>query len=479
MSPRHHAPGPLAALLALLAMFGPFTIDAFFPAFNAVGRDLRASDWQMQQTISVYLWAYAFMSLFHGPLSDAYGRRRVILWGVIGYMLASIGCALSRSIEMLLAMRVLQGICTGAGLIVGRAMVRDLFHGPDAQRVMSLITVFFSIAPALAPVLGGLVYKAAGWHAVFWFLALYGALLWVLCVRVLPETHPPSARVPFRAGPLFQTYRTILADGRFVLLAIATGFNFGAFFLYIASAPAFVEKLLDLGALGYPWFFVPCIAGMMLGAGLSSRLAGRVAPRPTVKIGYTLMAVAMLLNLGYNFLFQPIAVPWAVLPIALYTFGNSLCFPTLSLKMLDRYPGPPRRGELGARRDLGPDDRRDRGRAVGRRLRLRPYARDHFRADARARLVVLAGLRADHARGRGGADRDAHDRRAERTDLTRIRFEYGAQGPGPRAQANDCLGPVPVPYTAKRSGKKTNCRSCFSPPTTRRSARRSAPSATH
>lgn len=338
MSPAATQPVRLAALLALLAMFGPFTIDAFFPAFHAVGADLRASDWQMQQTISVYMWAYAFMSLFHGPLSDAYGRRRVILWGVIGYMLASIGCALAQSIQMLLAMRVLQGICTGAGLIVGRAMVRDLFHGPDAQRVMSLITVFFSIAPALAPVLGGIVYKLAGWHAVFWVLALYGALLWALCVRVLPETHPPEARVPFRARPLFETYRTILSDGRFVLLAIGTGFNFGAFFLYIASAPAFVEKLLGLGTLGYPWFFVPCIAGMMTGAALSSRLAGRVAPRPTVKLGYTIMATAMILNLGYNFSFEQIAVPWAVLPIALYTLGNSLCFPTLSLKMLDRYP---------------------------------------------------------------------------------------------------------------------------------------------
>jgi DHA1 family bicyclomycin/chloramphenicol resistance-like MFS transporter len=331
-------PVRLAALLALLSMFGPFTIDAFFPAFHAVQADLRASDWQMQQTISVYMWAYAFMSLFHGPLSDAYGRRRVILWGVVGYTLASIGCALSRSIEALLLMRVAQGICTGAGLIVGRAMVRDLFHGADAQRVMSLITVFFSIAPALAPVLGGLVYEISGWHAVFWFLALYGSGLWWLCVRVLPETHGPEARVPFRARPLFDIYRTILSDGRFVLLAIGTGFNFGAFFLYISSAPAFVEKLLGLGTLGYPWFFVPCIAGMMLGATLSSRLAGRVAPRPTVKLGYALMALATLWNLAYNFSFEQITVPWAVLPIALYTFGNSLIFPTLSLKMLDRYP---------------------------------------------------------------------------------------------------------------------------------------------
>ena len=125
-------PVRLAALLALLAMFGPFAIDAFFPAFHAVARDLGASDWAMQQTISVYLVAYAVMSLLHGPLSDALGRRVVVLAGVLLFSAASIWCALAGSIGELLAARALQGVSTGAGLIVGRAIVRDLYHGPEA-----------------------------------------------------------------------------------------------------------------------------------------------------------------------------------------------------------------------------------------------------------------------------------------------------------------------------------------------------------
>lgn len=331
-------PVPLAVLLALLAMFGPFTIDAFFPAFHAVARELDATSWQMQQTISVYLFAYAVMSLFHGPVSDAVGRRRVILVGVTGFLVASIGCALSRSIGQLLLFRALQGVFTGAGLIVGRAIVRDLYDGPQAQKVMAMITLFFGVAPALAPVVGGIVFRVADWHAVFWFLALYGAALLLLCLRVLPETHPREARMPFRPAPLLAAYRAMALDGRFLLLAAGTGFNFGAFFLYISSAPAFVERLLGLGTMGYAWFFVPCIAGMMTGAALSNRFAGRLSPRRTVAIGYAIMGVAMALNLAYVALAPRLAIPWAVLPIALNSVGISLAFPTLSIKMLDRFP---------------------------------------------------------------------------------------------------------------------------------------------
>ncbi len=332
-------PVRLAALLSLLAMFGPFAIDAFFPAFNSVAAELRASPALMQQTISVYLLAYAVMSLFHGPLSDAYGRRPIVLGGVLLFTVGSVGCAVADSIGELLFFRVVQGVATGAGLIVGRAIVRDLYDGPDAQRVMSLTSMFFGIAPALAPMVGGVVYEAAGWHAVFWMLALYGAGLLLLCVQSLPETHAPERRTRFAPRPLFDNYRAIAVDGRFVLLVGASGFNFGGQFLYISSAPAFIETHLGLGTLGYPWFFVPMVAGMMIGAALSTRLAGAVAPRRQVHAGYVLLAVGTLANVGYNLVVDRPEVPWAVLPIFVNAMGVALVFPVLSLKMLDRWPG--------------------------------------------------------------------------------------------------------------------------------------------
>jgi DHA1 family bicyclomycin/chloramphenicol resistance-like MFS transporter len=338
LSSHGHTPTRIAALLALLAMFGPFAIDAFFPAFHAVAAALGASEFEMQQTISIYLVAYAAMSLLHGPLSDAYGRRIVILGGVLGFALASVGCALAPTIGWLLFFRALQGVCIGAGLIVGRALTRDLFDGAQALKVQSLITLFFSVAPVVAPVVGGFVYTLAGWRAVFWFLALYGAALLLLCVRVLPETHPPGMRTRFVPRALFATYREILGDGRYLLLALSTGFNFGAFFLYISSAPAFVERILGLGTFDYAWFFGPCILGMMIGATLANRLAGRATARGTVKLGFAIMAGAMAANIAYWMLVDAPTVPWAVIAIAANSIGISLIFPTLALKMLDRYP---------------------------------------------------------------------------------------------------------------------------------------------
>ena len=138
----------LALLLGGLAMFGPFSIDTIFPAFPAMGTQFGADKLAMQQTISAYLIAYALMSLVHGPLSDAIGRRRVIIGGLSVFTVASVGCALSTDLSTLLAFRALQGLSAGVGLIVGRAVIRDVLHGDDAQRLMSQVSMIFGIAPA-------------------------------------------------------------------------------------------------------------------------------------------------------------------------------------------------------------------------------------------------------------------------------------------------------------------------------------------
>ena len=331
-------PVALAALLAGLSMFGPFTIDAFFPAFHAIAEEFDASPWQMQQTISLYLLGYALMALVHGPLSDAYGRRRVILAGVIAYTLASVGCALATNIESLLLFRLLQGCATGAGMIVGRALVRDLYQGAEAQRVMAMISMFFGIAPAIAPVIGALIFSVANWHAVFLFLVGYGLVLWLLCLRLLPETHPHAARTVFRPLPLMRNYLGILRDWRFLLLVIASSGNFGAQFLYISSAPSYIERFLGLGSFGYAWFFVPMIGGMTLGSFAASRLAARISPEACIQRGYWVMAMAMIANLVYNLVDRSPTVPWAVIPNFIYAFGVALSFPPMNLLMLDRHP---------------------------------------------------------------------------------------------------------------------------------------------
>jgi DHA1 family bicyclomycin/chloramphenicol resistance-like MFS transporter len=328
----------LAPLLAALAMFGPFAIDTIFPAFPAIAAQMRASPLAMQQTISTYLIAYALMSLAHGPLSDALGRRRVILVGVVVFTLASIGCALSGTIQALLAFRALQGISAGAGLIVGRAIIRDCFDGVEAQRLMSTVSMIFGVAPAIAPITGGWVVAVAHWSTIFWLLAVFALLLFFACLAWLPETHPPERRSRLSPRELAATYRSIAKDRAFLPLALAGTLNFNAMWVYISSAPAFVLGLLGLDTQHFAWLFIPAISGMMLGAFLSGRVAGRLTAAATVRLGYAIMLAATALNLLLVFVFPTPRLPWSVLPIGLHAIGIGINFPTLTLLLLDRFP---------------------------------------------------------------------------------------------------------------------------------------------
>jgi DHA1 family bicyclomycin/chloramphenicol resistance-like MFS transporter len=328
----------LALLLGGLAMFGPFSIDTIFPAFPQIGAQLGANTLAMQQTISVYLIAYALMSIVHGPLSDAIGRRKVILGGLAVFALASVGCAMSRDLSTLLAFRALQGLSAGVGLIVGRAAIRDLLHGDDAQRLMSQVSMIFGIAPAIAPIIGGWILGWQRWPMIFWFLVVFSLLLLFATWIWLPETHPPAMRLSLQPRRLLRDYVGIFLNPRFQRLAAAGAFNFGALFLYIASAPAFVLGILHLNQRSFAWFFVPMISGMMIGAFVSGRTAGRISGARQSAIGFACCGVAVTVNVLYNLMVPEPSVPWAVLPMMLNSFGIALVFPILTLAILDMYP---------------------------------------------------------------------------------------------------------------------------------------------
>ncbi len=328
----------LAPLLAGLAMFGPFAIDTMFPAFQSIAEQLQTTPLVMQQTLSVYIISYALMSLLHGPLSDSLGRRKVILGGVAIFVVASIGCAMSSSIGQLLTFRAIQGMSAGAGMIVGRAIIRDCFDGVAAQRLMSTVSMIFGVAPAVAPIIGGWIIAVARWPMIFWFLAVFAGLLWILCLWQLPETHPVERRIALSPASMAKTYLAILRDPVFLPLVLAGTFGFNALFVYISSAPAFVIDLLGLDAQQFAWLFIPAIGGLMLGSFLSGHLAGRVSGQATIRLGYSIMLGACVVNVVLSLLLAKPMVPWSVLPIGLHSMGIGIAFPTLTLILLDRFP---------------------------------------------------------------------------------------------------------------------------------------------
>ncbi|HWI84079.1 multidrug effflux MFS transporter [Ramlibacter sp.] len=327
----------LAVLLAVLGMLGPFSIDTYLPAFSGIAGALDASPVQMQQTLSAYLFGFAFMNLFHGALADSFGRRPVVLWGIAVFTLASAGCALSQSIGQLVFFRGLQGLSTGAGIVVSRAVVRDMFAPADAQKVMSQITIYFGVAPAIAPIIGGWLLVNTGWHSIFWFLTFVGMVLWTANFRLLPETLHATQRQPFNVANLMQGYWQLGSSPRFLLLALASGVPFNGMFLYVLSAPAFLGQHLGLAPTQFFWFFVLTISGIMGGAWVSGRLAGKIAPRRQIRHGFVIMLLVSLGNVAANFTFEPRA-SWAMIPIALFAFGWALMVPVVTLLVLDLYP---------------------------------------------------------------------------------------------------------------------------------------------
>lgn len=327
----------MAPLLAAMSMVGPFSIDTMFPAFHTIEHEFGISPMAMQQSVSIYLAAFAFMALLHGALSDAFGRRSVLLTGMTIFGLASIGCALAPSLPVLLTFRAMQGLSAGAGMIIGRAIIRDRFEGAEATRLMSQVTLIFGIAPAIAPVFGGWMLDLHGWRAIFWSLVIYSIAIVGLCLIALPETHPRARRVRFSVGSLARGYRDVLMDRRCVLLALSGALNFGAVFLYIASAPVIVLDWLRLDERQFAWLFVPTISGIMFGAWLAGRLAGVIRAEGVVRLGFIMVAAGSVFSFAvYRYL--PPQLPWTVLPPGIVAIGSALCAPTVTLLMLDRFP---------------------------------------------------------------------------------------------------------------------------------------------
>jgi DHA1 family bicyclomycin/chloramphenicol resistance-like MFS transporter len=326
----------LSVVLASLAALAPFAIDTYLPAFPALESDFQATSLQLQQSLTFYLLPYALMTLWHGAISDSIGRIAAIKWGLGVFVIASIGCAFASNVETLWFFRVLQGLSGGAGNVVARAMVRDLFSGPQAQRVMATVQMLFGIAPAVAPIIGGLL-LGIHWQAIFIFLALYAGVSLLAAMKYLPETMPIEKRVPLSAKQVFKDYKLIFGDKEFNFVVFALGANFAGFFVYVLASPVFLVKHLGLTEHEFGWMFIPTVCGMVLGSYLAKRAAGKYASAKVVKAAYVWMSIIVLANLLVCF-YLPTNAIYNIVPVALFNVGMALAMPILSLAALDRHP---------------------------------------------------------------------------------------------------------------------------------------------
>ncbi len=327
----------IAVQLAALSALGPFCIDAYLPSMVDIARAFGVSLEAVQATLTVYMVPFALMTLWHGSLSDALGRKRVVLWGLGVFLFASLGCACAPNLTWLIAFRILQGATAGVGMVVGRAVVRDLYDGPSAQRMMAMVSIVFAAAPAIAPLIGGWLHHWFGWRSVFVFMATYAGSLLVYCGLYLPETLPPSKRQPFNPAYLIKAFLGVLQNKVFIGVSLASTFAFIGFFVYVLSAPVFLMKHLHVSETGFIWLFGPVTLGIITGNFLSARVAGILSLMRTVSYACGIMVTLAALHVAVNLFVTPV-LPWAVLPIFVYMLGMSLALPSLTITALDCFP---------------------------------------------------------------------------------------------------------------------------------------------
>ena len=331
-------------MLAALSAVGPFSIDTFLPSLLELQVSLHATPLEAQQALSAYLLGFGIMSLWHGAISDAIGRRPVIIASLVAYIVASLVCTFAPSIQILIAARLVQGLAGGAGMIVARAIIRDCFEGVKALQLLSTVMQIFSIAPAVAPIVGGYLQNWWGWRSVFAFMLIGSIILLAWIWRALPETLPLHARHPLHPVLLAKSYWKVFTRLEFQFLAALLGISFSSLFVYITASPVFLVKHLHLTETDFAKLFLPVIGGMVLGSLIASKLAGRVPQRTLINSGLVLMAIGLTINLGLQFTVIPRTPPgaWltfmALAPLGIGSVGQALLGPSIQMMLMDLYP---------------------------------------------------------------------------------------------------------------------------------------------
>ncbi|MBS62036.1 Bcr/CflA family multidrug efflux MFS transporter [Salinisphaera sp.] len=277
------------AVLGMLTAVTPLSIDMYLPAMPGLAREFAVDPAYVQYSLSLFFLGLAAGQLTYGPISDRYGRRPVLYFGLGLYLFACVACALSESVGMLIAARAVQGFGAAAGPVMSRAIVRDRFHGSKAASVMSFVVMVMATAPLLAPLVGGLVLKFAAWQGIFWLLCVYALMCLVALAVLLGESHPPQRRVRDRSLlAQYVGYLALLRRGPIALFLLCGGLMFGALFSYVAASSfVYIDQFgIDESLFGF--YFGANVFAMLIGTATNGRLV--------MFLGYRLLLGVAVLN---------------------------------------------------------------------------------------------------------------------------------------------------------------------------------------
>ncbi len=330
----------LILLLALMGLLNSFGSDILIPALSLLRQDLGSTDWQAQQSISLFFIASAFVSLWYGAISDAYGRRRTILAALFILSLSSAASVFAQNIEQIWVLRIVQGLAAGAGMVISRSILNDLHQGFEAQRLLGRITMIQTLSIVVTPVFGAWLSIHYGWRMVFAALSSVTLILAVTYWHWLPETLPPNQRLRLNPAELTRAFLTVLGTPSFVRLSLAHVANWTSMAVYTVSAPIIVIDRLGRAATDIYLVYGPITLGLIAGFLAFPRLLKRRQAGGTLKLAYLVLGAAVLFNLMASYLFPTALINIA--PLFIYSFGLALALPLLiagALEPLRRHGG--------------------------------------------------------------------------------------------------------------------------------------------
>jgi MFS transporter, DHA1 family, multidrug resistance protein len=327
----------LTALLALLTAIGPLSVDLYLPSLPDIGRSLAASAADVQLTISSYLIGFALGQIVHGPLSDRYGRKPVMLAALIVFAVATLACALAPTIETLIAARLVQALGSSGAIVLARAVVRDLYEGSRAGRELSVMATIMGLAPVLGPVIGGVLQIAFGWRSNFVFILGAGLIAFVAVWRLLPETRRDTSTKPLALRDVWASYRAVAGHpGLRAHLGIITA-SFTGLFVFISGAPFVLQNLFHLSPFGFGIAFAIASSGYIVGTFIATQIVVRIGIDRTLGWGTLGLCAGGLAMVVATWL-APGEVAGIVLPMTLYLIGLGLTQPQALAGALQPFP---------------------------------------------------------------------------------------------------------------------------------------------
>ena len=324
-------------VLGTLMMFGPISIDMYLPSMPTITREFAVAEGSVQLTLSAVVFGLAVGQLIYGPLSDRFGRRAPLACGIFLFGAASLGCAIAASVEAMVALRLLQGIGGAAGGVLARAIVRDLYDRDDGARILSILYMVMAAAPMVAPHIGSQIMRFFDWRMIFWALAAFGVLAFVLSYFGLRETHPAEKRAKHNPLDILVSYAGLFKDTRFVGYAMIGGFTFAGMFTFFSAGPFVFEDVYGISPQGFAVLFSINVVGLILGSFINTRLIKRLGVDRMLLISTiwtTLMGAVMAVMALADFdSFIPVFVP-----LVLFVATVAMTIANINAGALEDYP---------------------------------------------------------------------------------------------------------------------------------------------